>query len=100
VRRQGKRDGNHAEIVKGLRDAGATVQDLGAVGKGCPDILVGFRGQSYVIEIKDGRLPPSARELTDDQKKWHAEWKGQKAVALNLFDALKIIGAVEISGAG
>jgi hypothetical protein len=95
MRRAAKRDDNHKEIVEMLRDAGAEVQDLGSVGKGCPDILVGFRGQNFALEIKDGRKPPSERGLTDDQKKWHAKWKGQVAVVKNGIEALQAIGAVE-----
>ena len=41
MRQAAKRDANHAQIVKRFRDIGASVLDLGAVGKGCPDILVG-----------------------------------------------------------
>lgn len=40
-------DGNQAEIVRALRSAGATVQTLHTVGKGCPDLVVGFRGNNY-----------------------------------------------------
>ncbi len=52
MRRAAKIDRNHVEIVAALRGVGASVQDLAAVGKGCPDLLVGYRGQNYVIEVK------------------------------------------------
>jgi hypothetical protein len=64
-------DKNQPAIVAMLRQVGAHVQHLHAVGKGCPDLLVGFRGENWLLEIKDGDKPPSARELTQPQKLWH-----------------------------
>lgn len=74
LRRAAKRDANHAEIVKALRAIGVKVLDLGAVGNGCPDLLVGCQGRLTLLEIKDGNKPPSARSLTDDQRVFHREW--------------------------
>lgn len=93
MRRAAKIDGNHAAIVAGLRSVGASVTPLHAVGNGCPDLLVGFRGVNSVIEVKDGSLAPSERLLTPQQKKWHAEWQGKAHVANSLMEALLIIGA-------
>ena len=49
MRRQAKVDANQSDIVAGLRSIGATVQPLHAVGKGCPDLLIGYRGDNYAI---------------------------------------------------
>ena len=88
-------DGNHREIVDGLRNVGASVQSLATIGKGCPDILVGFRGVNYVMEIKDGSKPPSGRKLTPDESAWHFNWRGQVCVVESLQDALIAIGVVK-----
>ena len=93
MRRQAKTDANQSDIVAGLRSIGATVQPLHAVGKGCPDLLIGYRGVNYTIEIKDGSKPPSETKLTPDQVKWHTEWRGQSGIAYTLDDALVLIGA-------
>lgn len=85
-------DGNHKEIVKSLREAGASVQSLADLGSGVPDILVGLRGRNYIFEIKDWRQPPSKRKLTPDEKKWHQLWSGQVNVIETAAEALKIIG--------
>ena len=69
-------DANHNEVVDALRKAGATVQSLAGVGKGVPDLLVGHRGTTILMEVKDGAKPPSARLLTEDQLKWHGSWLG------------------------
>lgn len=73
LRRAAKIDSNHSEIVDALRQCGAFVTSLAAVGKGCPDLLVGFRGRWMLIEVKDGDKSPSRRELTDWQKYFHAQ---------------------------
>lgn len=95
MRRAARIDENQREIVAALRAAGATVEPLHFVGRGFPDILVGYCGRNYLIEIKDGRKPPSRRRLTPDEQAWHERWRGQVAVAESVDDALEIIGAVE-----
>ena len=50
MRFNAKVDLNQTEIVQALRQAGATVQSLAAVGKGVPDLLVCFRNKLYLME--------------------------------------------------
>ena len=103
ARRAAKVDANQKIVVKALRSAGATVQHLHAVGAGCPDLLVGFRGINYLIEVKDGKKPPSARKLTDDQVIWHRDWRGNAHVVKSVTEALAVLGlmpTVEIEHRG
>lgn len=86
-----KVDRNQSEMVSALRKIGCKVQHLSDIGKGCPDILVGFMGKNWLIEIKDGTKPPSQQKLTDDQVIWHDNWRGQKAVINNINDALDLV---------
>lgn len=95
MRRAAKRDRNHPEIVKALRDAGCFVVDLGAVGNGCPDLLA--HGPSYpwrwaMLEIKDGQKYASARKLTPDQVKFHDGCKGPTYVVTSVTQALEVFG--------
>ena len=93
MRRAAKVDDNQEKIVKALRSAGATVQTLAAVGKGVPDLLVGHRGRTILIEVKDGKKPPSERRLTEDQVKWHGLWRGGPvAIVTDVEGALRAIG--------
>ena len=97
MRRAAKVDDNHAEIVSALRSVGCGVLDLSAVGKGCPDLLVHpptFPDcrMAFLMEIKDGNKPPSARKLTKHQIKFHAEWKGWIYTVTNVEEALKACG--------
>ena len=86
-------DDNHSEIVKGLRAIGATVRSTASVGQGFPDLAVGFHGQTWLLEIKDGSKSPSRRTLTPDEQKFHSTWRGAAAVVTSLDDALRTIGA-------
>ena len=80
-------DANHNEIVSALRAAGASVQSLAGVGKGVPDLLIGFQGKTILFEIKDGKKPPSERQLTEDQINWHGAWRGGPLAVVDSVDA-------------
>lgn len=92
MRRAAKTDANQAEIVAALRAAGASVQSLAAVGKGVPDLLVSIRGVNLLMEVKDGSRPPSERQLTKDQIKWHGSWNGPVCVVDGPEAALRALG--------
>jgi len=96
VRRAAKTDANQTQVISALRAAGAKVESLAAVGKGVPDLLCQYEGTFYLIEVKDGQKPPSQRKLTDDQVKWHSEWKSAfLGVVESPDEALKFIGAIK-----
>lgn len=92
MRRNAKVDDNQPMIVRALRRAGASVQSLATVGEGCTDIVVGARGENYLLEIKDPSKPKADQKLNPRQVKWHAEWKGQKAVVKDIQEALRACG--------
>jgi Holliday junction resolvase len=93
MRRAAKVDENQAEIVAALRQVGCFVEPLHAVGGGVPDLLVGRNGETFLIEVKDGNKPPSARKKTDAQVIWHDAWRGKPvAVVCNIREALDAIG--------
>ena len=87
-------DANQAEIMGAFRSCGASVQTLHEVGRGCPDLLVGFRGRNLLVEVKDGSKPPSKRRLRPDQVRWHERWRGQVAVVESVDDVLGLLGVV------
>lgn len=96
MRRAAKVDANQEQIVQALRAAGATVQSLAGVGKGVPDLLVGYQGKTLLMEVKDGRLAPSARRLTEDQLVWHGAWRGGPLAVVDGVDAaLRALGAIK-----
>lgn len=90
--RAAKVDANQKEIVAALRQAGASVSSTATIGKGFPDLIVGYRGVNYLLECKDGSKPPSERKLTPDQVLFHVKWTGQITVVNSVNEALKAIG--------
>ncbi len=76
MRRAAAVDANQRTIVKALRAMGATVLHTHQLGKGAPDLIVGYRGREYLLECKDGQKPPSARKLTPDEETFHRTWRG------------------------
>ena len=44
-------DDNQREIVSTFRKHGATVISLAALGKGVPDLCVGYRERNYLVEV-------------------------------------------------
>jgi hypothetical protein len=96
MRRAAKIDANQTQVVEALRAAGATVQSLAAVGQGVPDLLVGFQGKTLLMEVKDGRRPPSERRLTDQQLTWHGAWRGGPVAIVDGPDAaLRMLGVLK-----
>lgn len=82
-----KVDANQKEIVQALEAIGCDVLEIG-----WPlDLLVGYRLRNVLIEIKDSEKPESERELTDWQKEFFMEWRGQRAKAETVDQAIKIV---------
>jgi hypothetical protein len=84
-------DGNQALIVRHLRAVGASVLHVHQL-KNCFDLLVGYRGRTHLMEIKDPAQPASARKLTPGEAKFRAEWKGTPYHVVETVDeAIRII---------
>jgi len=89
MRRAAKVDTTHRPIVEALRSVGASVIDLAAVGHGVPDLLVGYRGDMWLIEVKG----PKTR-LSESQRILHGAWRGKPIAVIRTIDeALALIGA-------
>jgi len=88
-------DANQAEIVAALRKAGCTVCDLHEVGRGCPDILVLFRGRLTLLEIKTekGRLTPAEVKFINE---WREDARGPIYVVRDVSAAFRAIGIEEV----
>ena len=83
-----KTDSNHKELMDMIRKIpNASVFSTHTLGKGFPDIVIGYKGLNYLVEIKDGNKPKSAQKLTADEIKFHDSWKGQ-IITCNNFDCI------------
>lgn len=100
-----RRDASEPGIVEALLAVGGSAQRISA--SGVPDLLVGWRGQMWLIECK---LPLTARgalpsgrslkhkggvgDMTAVQVAWWTTWQGPPpVVARTPWDALLAIGA-------
>ena len=83
MRTYARTDLNHNEITDALRGIGCSVFSLHQVGKGCPDLLVGFRGVTTLIEVKSER-----GKLTPDESAFFDEWRGAAAVCYTVEEAI------------
>lgn len=84
-------DSNQKRITRFLRQLGASVQVLSYVGRGCPDLLVGFRGKNYLFELKDGNKPKSKQKLTPDEESFIKKWAGEVSVVCNEEEILNLL---------
>ena len=90
----GRTDANHGDIVKALRQVGATVVSLASIGAGCPDLLVGYRGETLLIEVKDGSKSKSEQALTPDEEDFRIKWEGSIIYTVNGVE--QALGAIKI----
>lgn len=83
-------DANQKKIVAALREEGFSVQHLHKVGEGCPDLLVGHRSGTRIVnvllEIKEGD-----GKLTAQQVIWHHSWRGQVAIVRTSKEAIRAV---------
>jgi hypothetical protein len=78
------RDANEAPIVRDLEKIGASVMVINDL-----DLLVGFRGANYLLEVKiEGKRIRKGR-----QTEFYDSWNGQKAVVHSFDEARNAIGA-------
>lgn len=64
-------DANQPDIVKALRSIGARVKPTHQVGDGFPDLVIGYRDRTVLMEVK---MPGEG--LNPEQAKFFAEWTG------------------------
>lgn len=88
-----KVDNNQLEIVKVFKSLGATVLNLSGVGKGCPDLLIGYKGISVLVEIKS-----KTGKFTEPQLKFMEQWQGGAVNRIDSVDgAIRLIKLLDIS---
>jgi hypothetical protein len=80
-------DANQASIVRALRAVGASVLHVHQL-KNCFDILVGYRGRTFLMEIKTSEK----EKLTAGEADFMATWRGSTYhIVYSPDQALRII---------
>jgi Holliday junction resolvase len=85
-------DSNHKEIVAALRQVGASVISMASLKHGTPDILVGYAGETILMEIKRD----AKAKFTPDQLDFMGKWKGGAVSRVDSVDAaLRALGVIK-----
>ncbi len=84
------RDANHAPVMAKFRELCPVVEDHSQGDHGYDAIIRTSRGVVYVVEIKDGKRPPSQRRLTDNEKAAMSRWGWQFALVESERDAERL----------
>lgn len=84
MRRAAKKDANQTQIARELRAFGMSVRHTHTIGKGFPDIVVGWRGVTLLVELKtdNGRM-------TDDEMIFFETWRGAAIMAKSSEEILR-----------
>jgi hypothetical protein len=87
MRHAKRTDANQEVIVKALRDAGAYVWVISLP----VDLLVGYKGHSFLVEIKTG----ARKRLTPLQADFFENWSGSTLARVDSPEAaLRMIGVL------
>lgn len=78
IPRKAKRDESEPEIVAVLRQCGFSVHRMDFP----VDLLVGFRGRSYLVEVKTGHKG-YGKSLNKSQQEFADAWRGTPVVVLH-----------------
>lgn len=85
-------DVNQLEITKVLRKMGCQVHVTSSLGAGYPDLNVSLgEGKLFLVEIKDGSKPPSARKLTPAEQKFFDSWGAHCVILTSVDDAIEFV---------
>jgi len=85
-------DTNHKEIVKALREVGATVVSLASMKHGCPDLMVGYQNETILMEIKKDKKA----KFTPDQIEFMGKWKGGPISRVDSVEAaIRALGVIQ-----
>ena len=88
IRRAARVDANQSQIISALRAAGAYVWIIGLP----VDLLVGYKGHTFLVEIKDG----PKKHLTRLQQDFFGNWMGGTLARIDGPEAaLRMIGVIK-----
>lgn len=89
-------DANQRRVIAVLRAHGASVEAIQGARAGVPDLLVGFRGVTRLVEVKPLVSETRRRELRETQEAWHRQWRGSPVCVVRTdADAVELLRDME-----
>jgi hypothetical protein len=83
-----KKDANHKEIVQALKAAGASVEEI----ERPVDLLVGFAGQTTLMEVKNIESWYGRKGANDNQSAFMSTWRGGAVAFVDSIEsALRVL---------
>lgn len=86
MRRAAKVDANQPEIVEAFRKLGWSVRCTHQIGQGFPDLAVGKKGFTTLIEIK----ATSRDRLTVDEESFWSGWLGSLVLITSVDEVIEL----------
>jgi hypothetical protein len=86
-----RKDENQKDLVSELIAVGCSVYVMHAPA----DLLVGYRGKTYLFEVKDPNKVPSKRKLTKAQLSFRETWRGHYTKIETSEDAMRDMGVLQ-----
>ena len=82
-------DATQKEIIDVLRKCGVSVGIIGSGSDGIPDLVIGYRGKTFLCECKTAKEKSGWKwRYKETQIKFHADWKGGRILTFtNAKDA-------------
>jgi hypothetical protein len=91
-----RKDANHNDVVDALTKAGAYVLDMSHVGSGFPDLIIGYKKETLLVEIKNPKTSYGRKGLNKNQLKWRESWTGGAYCVVDSPEAaLRMIGVIK-----
>ncbi len=88
MRKRARTDRIQQDVIRAVRDFGASVWPTHQLGDGFPDLVVGYHGLNLLWELKNGEAPPSEQKLTSDEIVFQASWRGDYTVIRSVEEAI------------
>jgi hypothetical protein len=87
MRRAARTDSNQHELVQAMRKIGAKVYHV----RKPLDLLVGYRGENILMEVKNPEKKGHADEFTKEETDFIATWPGRIAICYTIDEAIAAV---------
>ena len=95
MKQRARVDKNHKSIMQCFRKLGCSVLSLSSQGKGCPDLLISYQMQCYLIEVKD-----IGGKLRESQKEFMRTWGSPVYVVRSKEECVGLLNQLREAGNG